>query len=540
MKKKNIERVLLHVVIRFSVRFFPKSFKKKKMSEEGEEEQEKQQNYEAEEGQDEEEMVNEHEKVNGEEEEEEKGEKEEKPPGEEEEEKLDEAQRIFLKNSQDYALDRELGIKKAIESIMATGISGIPSTCTPDDLYFLVQSEAPQGSFDEQGYSDFYQNAYNIILGTTGPAQEEEDAYELTKDFVAERLSNLQPVGDDGISFQFTSFIVTNAQIADVRCLPDFLSLQDIELKTNYISDISPLTHLPKLTTLDLTENRVFSLDGLVFDQLEKLILGHNQISYLNHFTAPKLKTLDLSNNKIFFIEPNALLDCPLIEDLNLSTNAIRTLKEDSLKGLKNLHTYKVDSNNFEDLATVLTDEMTEVVDIDISMNPIYDLSPLTKLPKLQVLDIHGTSIETMKAFAPLQNMDTILYLYIYDTVFSESETARIEAVHYLKMLEEIDETAVTFEERQEAKNVQEPIEEEEEEEAKRNGEEEEEEEGHEKKHNNEEEEGEHEKNKQESENQEQDDDDSESTETVSPREDVKTGTINQSEELESNVTEDD
>ena len=303
-----------------------------------------------------------------------------------------------------------------------------------------------------KNYIKYYNESYNTVLDTVIGSPEEEDAYELTKEFVTDRLSDLQQMDENDFNFQFTSFIVTNAGIGDVKVLPQFKYLKNIELKTNMVGDMAPLQELKYLVSINLSENRIASIDGLAFEKLETLVLEGNQICYLNNFAAPKLKVLDLSKNKIFFIATDSLKKCPLLEELNLSTNAIRTVKENALSGLVHLKTLKIDSNSIETLDNIICDDMKEVSDVDISGTQVNDLSALAKLPKLEVLDVHGLQqISAVDAFIPLQNLEHLLYLYIYETTFAGYETSRIEVIHYLQHLEEIDEKPVTFAEKEES-----------------------------------------------------------------------------------------
>ena len=95
-----------------------------------------------------------------------------------------------------------------------------------------------------------------------------------------------------------------------------------IDITHNYssgnVTAITQMRWLPKLTTLDLSNNRIQSTD------------------FLNSENTNNLHEINLSNNQISSIDSNNW-KCSLLEKLNLSSNQISTIKFRSLTNLKYL-----------------------------------------------------------------------------------------------------------------------------------------------------------------------------------------------------------
>ena len=111
-----------------------------------------------------------------------------------------------------------------------------------------------------------------------------------------------------------------NCQQADSK----LITLNEIDISYNQISDLRPLTALTNLTSLSLSDNQISNLRPLTaLTNLTSLSLSNNQISDLRPLAAlTNLISLTLSNNQISDLNP--LTRLKKIYDLNLSNNKIR------------------------------------------------------------------------------------------------------------------------------------------------------------------------------------------------------------------------
>lgn len=362
---------------------------------------------------------------------------------------------IFNRENVDGILDRGVGTYLALQTMRYMNL-GIPRQCTVKDIIFLIDGVESEGDFIEETYINFFVECLNIIKNefSTGEDEEPEDVFDIDEKFIQERLSDLQPVEDQEFTFTFTSFLVQNAEITGITALEKFEALLSVSLKTNFVQDISPLCKLPRLKHIDLFENKVTEIKDLEFPQLETLNLSHNNILCVESLRAPKLKSLNLSNNKIFFIAPFAFQDCSSLEELNLGTNSIRTLKEQCFQGLCSLKSLKIEANQLTNMILGFTRDMKKLADLDVSDNPIQALQGIDILTGLEVLDIHKTNIEQPIDLACVRDIVGLKYLYIYESPLADFELVRLELIHLLPQLEEIDEQQITYQERQDAEQL--------------------------------------------------------------------------------------
>lgn len=367
------------------------------------------------------------------------------------------ASEIFWRESVDGILDRGIGTFQALNAIRKM-FPAIPPTCSVGDLLFMIDSVATEGDFIEETFITFFIECLNIVrqeFGVDGEEEEDdEESFALTDEFIADRLSDLQPVDEAHLTFNFASFLINSAEIVKLDAIQNFPSLINVSLKTNLIRDLTPLTKLPKLRTLDLTENKVSNIGGLVFPALEKLILASNELVCLDGLVAPKLRILDVSSNKIFFIGPYALARSPALETLNITQNNIRQFREQCFAGLAKLKTLKLAENGFSTLSGALPKEMTELKELDMSDTQVISLTGLEGLTSLEVLDLRRTGIEQVEEFAEIRGISPLKRVFIEEAPVAELEQVKLELIHMFPTLEELDEDPVTFADKQDAEQM--------------------------------------------------------------------------------------
>ena len=361
------------------------------------------------------------------------------------------ASNIFRRENVDGLLNRDIGTFYALNALRKV-FPIIPRTCTVADLLFMVNSVDTEGDFIEETFITFFLECANMVREQFGLDAEEEDEEEFSPDeqFIRDRLSDLQPVDDSHLCFNFASFLVQAADISRVDTLSNFTSLVNISLKSNFIRDLTPLTKLPVLRNLDLTENHVTTLADLEFPALEKLVVANNRVVCIDGLSAPKLRTLNLSGNKIFFIGPCALQNTPNLEDLNLAQNNIKTFREMCFAGLTKLKKLSLAENGITCCIKAFTDHQAQLQELDLSDTPLNSMSSLEYLTGLNVLDIRRTEIEMPDEFLMISGCP-IKKLYVEGAPVAEVEDARLEILIYFPQLEEIDEEPITFDERRES-----------------------------------------------------------------------------------------
>ncbi|XP_047004598.1 lutropin-choriogonadotropic hormone receptor-like [Schistocerca americana] len=124
--------------------------------------------------------------------------------------------------------------------------------------------------------------------------------------------------------------------------------LRSLDVRLNKLTRIPDLNACKDLRVLDLSSNRIASLEGQPFlglSLLHDLLLAHNSIPRLpkDAFEGlPRLQVLDLEDNRITDIHPEAFLPFTQLEDLNLGENTFPVLPT---AGLERLLVLKVFNN---------------------------------------------------------------------------------------------------------------------------------------------------------------------------------------------------
>ncbi|XP_049766208.1 lutropin-choriogonadotropic hormone receptor-like [Schistocerca cancellata] len=124
--------------------------------------------------------------------------------------------------------------------------------------------------------------------------------------------------------------------------------LRSLDVRSNKLTRIPDLSGCKDLRVLDLSSNRIASLEGQPFlglSLLHDLLLAHNSIHRLpkDAFEGlPRLQVLDLEDNRITDIHPEAFLPFTQLEDLNLGENTFPVLPT---AGLERLLVLKVFNN---------------------------------------------------------------------------------------------------------------------------------------------------------------------------------------------------
>jgi len=361
---------------------------------------------------------------------------------------------IFARENVDGILERGIGTFHAMNFIRKM-FPRIPMACSVRDILFLIDSVATEGDFIEETFMTFFLECLTIARQEVEGGEEDadEEEFAVTQEFIADRLSDLQPLEGSDFSFNFTSFLVQNAEITNIDAIVGFEAIQTVSLKRNLVTDLTPLSRLPRIKRIDLSENKVKTISGLAFPTLESLVLTGNKLVCIESLDAPRLKSLDVSSNRIFFIAPLAFCRSPALETVNLSANNIKEFKEQCLAGLAKLKTLKMSGNGFRKIVNAICADLVSLTDLDISDCPLVSLTGLQQCRELEVLDVHKTGLEQPVDFLLLAGCRKLKHLYTYESPVAEFENVRIKLIHILPGLEEINEEAVTAADRQESED---------------------------------------------------------------------------------------
>jgi internalin A len=235
---------------------------------------------------------------------------------------------------------------------------------------------------------------------------------------------------------QTPAFVLRGSHIADLRPIALFPHLRSLTLHEHLITDLTPLTALRNLETLDLTgrlndrplrpnpspaakpkgldpspKNPKFP-DNPHTKQLPGWIpyeFGRpgsvGQISDLRPLNDLRnLRELHLNGNNITDIRPLSLL--PNLQKLSLSQNPLRNL--DVLRDMSQLTALDVSGLPSRDLGAIV--ELRGLTQLKLTDSGLTDLRLIRNLKQLQDLDLRRNRLQNIDFLAPFQSLQ-ILHL---------------------------------------------------------------------------------------------------------------------------------
>lgn len=154
-------------------------------------------------------------------------------------------------------------------------------------------------------------------------------------------------------------------------------NLECLDLRTNNISDISPISNLPKLQYLTISHNNISGLHYRIFklENLKELDLSHNKIKYIPREIRYlfNLNNLNLSYNE-FDEFPVELYSLASLTILLISNNRIKSIPDEI--GYLNLSYMDLSSNNLENI-----ESLASLHDIDVNVENNVNLRNYITLP---------------------------------------------------------------------------------------------------------------------------------------------------------------
>lgn len=166
-------------------------------------------------------------------------------------------------------------------------------------------------------------------------------------------------------------------------------ALRDLRLSFSAITHVAPWAqHMSSLSELDLSRNRMATLDGAgleAMNGLRNLQVQNNRLASLpSRFSEMRaLKFLNISNNNLDTI-PNVLPEIKSLVELDLSFNTISVVPPE-LGGLINLERLTVVGNRIEALPEEIS-TMVHLKKLDVRRNAITGISPAFGCPALEIL----------------------------------------------------------------------------------------------------------------------------------------------------------
>ncbi|MCL2071122.1 MAG: leucine-rich repeat domain-containing protein [Oscillospiraceae bacterium] len=277
---------------------------------------------------------------------------------------------------------------------------------------------------DRDNITTYSQNSYGFYSGTSAAAPHVAGVAALvlsrSPNATAQLLRLAILEGSDNISISTPGGQQTVKRLnafKAVTAIPEIIMIRGRQIRTDLTSlslvdmgltnsDILPLRFMANLRTLDLSDNAITDLSplsGLV--RLESLNLGYNHfITNLTPLSGlVNLRVLDLCRNRIINLAP--LSGLTNLERLFLNSNQISNITP--LSGLTRLKGLSLSDNQITNTAPVNTLIWLEW--LFLNNNRISNIAPLNELGFLTRLDLSDNQISNIAALAEM----SIHYLYL-------------------------------------------------------------------------------------------------------------------------------
>ena len=171
----------------------------------------------------------------------------------------------------------------------------------------------------------------------------------------------------------------------------DIEKIDELDLSTSTISDLSGLESFTNLTSINLSKNTI-----TVASPLEDLT---------------KLEILNMSENPINTEILSTIAKLTTLKQLDMTNTQMNGDQLDYFKSLSNLQTLILASNNISAVEKI--SELTGIAKLDISVNTSFtDFGQVISFENLKELNVSGTGITT---FEGIQNLSNLEKLYAAD-----------------------------------------------------------------------------------------------------------------------------
>ena len=227
------------------------------------------------------------------------------------------------------------------------------------------------------------------------------------------RLTDLTPLSKLS---QLESLEIKSNAVDDLTPLEGLTNLQYLDLSGNFIQDVSPLAGLSKLTTLYLGSNPIKdytmlagirpSLSGCDFEPDS----APQAINFNDSVLEQKIRAaLNIPDGEITFAQTEPITELLLGNEWQESIpDDIKISDISALKYFPNLKILELQNNNISDLNVFIG--LKSLKKLDLAGNPVFSIEPLQSCGSIQWLNLSGSRIEN-EQLAPISTMTKLDWL---------------------------------------------------------------------------------------------------------------------------------
>ncbi|XP_024369166.1 protein phosphatase 1 regulatory inhibitor subunit PPP1R7 homolog [Physcomitrium patens] len=226
-------------------------------------------------------------------------------------------------------------------------------------------------------------------------------------DLTTNRLTSIDPRIANLSHLQKLSFeqnLLADDAVSVLSPCTALSDLKELVLRDNKLLKIPELSNLVNLTLLDVSYNKVSSMNGMsaISSSLTELYLSKNEIGKIEeieHLT--RLRVLELGSNRIRVME--GLDQLKELQQLWLGRNRIQSV---NLCGLTGLLKISVQSNRLSSMAVF--QECVNLTELYLSHNQISVMEGLSTLQNLRVLDLASNKITDISNLEKLTRLEDL------------------------------------------------------------------------------------------------------------------------------------
>ncbi|KAJ8404651.1 hypothetical protein AAFF_G00335140 [Aldrovandia affinis] len=305
-----------------------------------------------------------------------------------------------------------------------------------------------------QGESEGEEAVKDVELQEEEAMSEHEEQVEpcpLSQEMLADGLSLLCRTGN-GLSHAFVKLDLKDRRLTDLALLSSFVHLRFLDISSNHLSDLSPLTALTQLLWLKGDGNLVRSFTGQSLGQLaylQWLSLALNRICDLEGLGGASLESLNLTGNDIQCASGLEYSRLTNVVTLELRRNRLESTDGIYLPNLRKLYLAQNGIKRLEGL-----DRLEHLTTLHLRDNQLQTLDGISpNMKSLQYLNVRGNQVSSPRALLRLGRVaNTLRVLVLAENPLAESEDYRMFVLTRLPMLERLDKEQISPDERAEAR----------------------------------------------------------------------------------------
>ncbi|PFG75802.1 hypothetical protein BW152_12365 [Lactococcus lactis] len=304
-------------------------------------------------------------------------------------------------------------------STISGGSTSKPSQSSTEEIPVTEDIESPvtntsvpvdsSKSNESQKNLKLADNVDNQTQVETSDAEEDTDVNSWMPDknlqkIVQEILGKTEFTKEDLLSI--TSINISNQIINNVKGINFAKNLESITIdstdlsNTENLNEVGDLSNLKDISATNCNLPTVDFMKNAKLYKLTTLDLSNNKIKNLNGLTGislPELSLMKINNNLIDDISIMTAVSVPKLEELHADYNNISDISPIASSAIINLKILSVSHNKIEDVSYFANSTFTKLEELDVSYNLLSNIDVMkglsTRYPNLHIFKVNNNNI---------------------------------------------------------------------------------------------------------------------------------------------------